>query len=136
MPSLARLEIIGHLGGDPTLQYTPGGQAVAKLSVAVGRSYRDGEGIWHEAEPDWFRVLLWGQGAERAAERLRKGHLVYVAGRMQSRTWRDKDGAQHRSWELVAERWLALTPTAQADSDGTVSVSGSESPELDDLPFA
>ena len=77
--TLNKMMIIGNLGADPELRYTPGGKAVAKLRVAVNDRYQGPDGEWQE-ETQWFRVELWEQAAERAAERLRKGHKVFAEG--------------------------------------------------------
>src|SRR6266508_3858589 len=75
--TLNKMMIIGNLGADPELRYTPGGKAVAELRVAVNDRSKGPDGEWQE-ETQWFRVELWEQAAERAAERLRKGHKVFA----------------------------------------------------------
>ena len=87
--SLNKCMIIGNLGRDPEMRYTPSGQAVTQFTVATNRRWRDQQGEWQE-ETEWFRVVVWGQQAERAAERLRKGNKVYVEGRIQTRQWEDQ----------------------------------------------
>jgi len=101
--SLNKAMIIGNLGRDPEMRYTPGGQAVTQFTVAVNRSYKGQNGEWQE-ETEWFRVVVWGQQAERAAEYLRKGNKVYVEGRLQTRQWEDKDGQKRYTTELVANQ--------------------------------
>src|ERR1700674_2746987 len=75
--TLNKMMIIGNLGADPELRYTPGGKAVAELRVAVNDRSKGADGEWQE-ETQWFRVELWEQAARRAAERLRKGHKVFA----------------------------------------------------------
>jgi len=82
--SLNKAMIIGNLGRDPEMRYTPNGQAVTQFTVAVNRNYKDANGEWKE-ETEWFRVVAWGPLAERTAEYLRKGRKVYVEGRLQTR---------------------------------------------------
>ena len=101
--SLNKAMIIGNLGRDPEMRYTPSGQAVTQFTVAVNRNHKDAAGEWQE-ETEWFRVVAWGPVGERAAEYLRKGNKVYVEGRMQTRQWEDKDGQKRYTTELVADR--------------------------------
>src|SRR3712207_347647 len=99
--------IIGNLGRDPEMRYTPSGQAVTQFTVAVNRNYRDQQGEWQE-ETEWFRVVAWGPLAERTAENLRKGRKVYVEGRIQTRQWEDQSGQKRYTTELIANTVTAL----------------------------
>jgi single-strand DNA-binding protein len=101
--SLNKAMIIGNLGRDPEMRYTPSGQAVTQFTVAVNRNYKDQAGEWQE-ETEWFRVVVWGQQAERTAEYLRKGSKVFVEGRMQTRQWEGQDGQKRYTTELIADR--------------------------------
>ena len=100
--SLNKCMIIGNLGRDPEMRYTQSGQAVTQFTVAVNRNYRDSNNEWQE-ETEWFRVVVWREAAERAAERLRKGSKVYVEGRLQTRQWEDREGQKRYTTELVAQ---------------------------------
>lgn len=104
---LNKVMIIGYLGKDPEIRYTPGGRAVTTFSVAVNRSYvgTDGE---KKLETDWFNVIAWGSLAEICAQYLTKGEHAYVEGRLQTRRWEDSDGIQHNSVEIVANEMLIL----------------------------
>ncbi|MBA3779654.1 MAG: single-stranded DNA-binding protein [Chloroflexi bacterium] len=93
--------IIGNLGRDPEMRYTPNGQAVTQFTVATNRNYRDQQGEWQK-ETEWFRVVVWGQQAERTAEYLRKGSKVYIEGRIQTRQWEDQSGQKRYTTELIA----------------------------------
>src|SRR5664279_212470 len=117
--SLNKAMIIGNLGRDPEMRYTPNGQAVTQFTVAVNRSYRVGEGGKEETE--WFRVVAWAQLAERTAEHLRKGNKVYVEGRLQTRSWEDKDGQKRYTTELVANDIKALDARPREDGGGEPS---------------
>jgi single-strand DNA-binding protein len=99
--SLNKCMIIGNLGRDPEMRYTPSGQAVTQFTVAVNRNYKDAQGERQE-ETEWFRVVSWGQQAEFAAEYLRKGNKVYIEGRLQTRQWEGQDGQKRYTTELVA----------------------------------
>ena len=99
--SLNKCLIIGNLGRDPAMRYTPSAKAVTQFTVAVNRNYKDAQGERQE-ETEWFRVVAWGQQAEFAAEYLRKGAKVFVEGRIQTRQWEGQDGQKRYTTELVA----------------------------------
>ena len=107
--SLNKAMIIGNLGRDPEMRYTPSGQAVTQFTVAVNRNYKDHDGNWQE-ETEWFRVVAWGPLAERTAEYLRKGRKVYVEGRLQTRQWEGQDGQKRYTTELIAQTVTSLDP--------------------------
>jgi single-strand DNA-binding protein len=145
--SLNKAMIIGNLGRDPEMRYTPNGQAVTQFTVAVNRNYKDQNGEWKE-ETEWFRVVCWGPLAERTAEYLRKGRKVYVEGRLQTRTWEGQDGQKHYTTELIASTVTALDPRPREEGapeatgsrparGGGQSDSGEDfgSSDLDELPF-
>jgi len=149
--SLNKCMIIGNLGRDPEMRYTPSGQAVTQFSVATNRNFRDPQGEW-QSETEWFRVVVWADRAERAAEQLRKGHKVYVEGRLQTRQWEDQSGNKRYTTELVADRVTSLErrdredgppppgePGGGGHGQGTESQGpagpGSSAQDFDDLPF-
>jgi single-strand DNA-binding protein len=131
--SLNKCMIIGNLGRDPEMRYTPSGQAVTQFSVATNRNFRDQQGEW-QSETEWFRVVIWGDRGERAAEQLRKGHKVYVEGRIQTRQWEDQSGNKRYTTELIADRVSSLErrdredgPPAPNDAAGGYGAGGSGS---------
>ena len=131
--SLNKCMIIGNLGRDPEMRYTPGGQAVTQFSVAANRNFRDPQGEW-QSEAEWFRVVVWGEQGERVAEHTRKGHKVYVEGRIQTRQWEDKDGGKRSTTELIADRVVSLErrePDAPSDAPSGQSTSA----DFDGLAF-
>lgn len=145
--SVNKAMILGNLGRDPELRYTPGGQAVCQFSVATSRNFKDREGNWQE-DTEWHSVVIWGQAGERAAERLRKGSKVYVEGRMTTRSWDDpKSGEKKYKTEVIADRFESLDPRAPGestggDSDAPAAASRSrgnsaksEYDDMEDLPF-
>jgi single-strand DNA-binding protein len=115
--SLNKAMIIGNLGRDPEMRYTPSGQAVTQFTVAVNRNFKDHDGNWQE-ETEWFRVVAWGPLAERTAEYLRKGRKVYVEGRLQTRQWEGQDGQKRYTTELIAQTVTPLDPRPRDDGTG------------------
>ena len=96
--------LIGRLGGDPEIRNTPSGATVGNLNLATNRSYKGKDGNFVE-ETDWHRVVLWGRTAELAKEYLHKGSRVYIEGRLQTRSWDDKNsGDKKYRTEIIADR--------------------------------
>lgn len=106
----AKMQIIGHLGRDPEMRYTPQNKAVTEFSVAVSQSTKV-NGEWVEAT-DWFRVSVWGAQAETAAEKYKKGSKVLVDGRFRSREYVAGDGTKRISLEITADTVVGLDPKA------------------------
>jgi single-strand DNA-binding protein len=96
--SLARAELVGRVGQDPTMRYTQAGQAITTFSLATDRPSRDGQ----PTETDWHRIVCFEKVAELANRFCTKGRLVYVAGRLQYRTYESRDGQMRRAVEVVA----------------------------------
>ena len=105
--TLNKMMIIGNLGADPELRYTPSGKAVTNLRVAVNDNRKGPDGQWIE-ETLWMRVEVWDQAAERAAEQLRKGHKVYAEGQLRAREYDGSDGQKRTSLELRFARVISL----------------------------
>jgi len=105
--SLNKVMIIGHLGRDPEMRYTPSGKPVTTFTVATGRLWKSSDGEQH-SETEWFNVVAWGNLAERCKNYLSKGQQVYVEGRLQTRKWDDNEGTKHVSVEIVANEMLML----------------------------
>ncbi len=104
---LNKLMIIGHLGRDPEMRYTPSGKPVTTFSVATSRTWHSADGERHE-ETEWFNVVAWGGLAEVCNQHLKKGQQVYVEGRLQTRRWEDGDGNKHFTTEVVAQEMTML----------------------------
>ena len=102
--SVNRVELVGRLGRDVDLRYTPEGHAVANFSLATDRPPKANG----EAVTDWHRIVCWGQLAEFCGEYLAKGRLVFVAGRLTYRTWEGKDGQKRYTTEIIASEIVAL----------------------------
>jgi single-strand DNA-binding protein len=159
--ALCKAMIIGNLGADPEMRYTPNGRPVTQFNVAVNQSTKNQQtGEWVEAT-DWFRVSVWGDRAERTAETLRKGNKVFVEGRFKTREFEGRDGKARTSLEITADSVVNLEKRPREDGEGQFAApaaagagagSGSSSggpsggqprggngggmdDELDDLPF-
>ena len=112
---LNKVMIIGNLGRDPEMRYTPSGRPVTSFSVATTRGWTNAEGERRE-ETEWFNVVAWRKWAEVCHERLRKDSRVYVEGRLQTRSWEDDDGRRHYGTEIVATDMILLDSPSQPDS--------------------
>ena len=102
-----KVMIIGNLGRDPEMRYTPSGRPVTTFSVATTRSWHSSDGERHE-DTEWFNVVAWSNLAEICKNYLHKGQQVYVEGRLQTRRWEDSDGNKHFAIELVAREMIML----------------------------
>jgi single-strand DNA-binding protein len=104
---LNKVMVIGHLGKDPEMRYTPSGRPVTTYSVAVSRSWNTADGE-RRSETEWFNIVAWGNLAEICKQYLHKGQQVYIEGRLQTRRWEDKEGQKHTSVEVVANEMMML----------------------------
>jgi single-strand DNA-binding protein len=115
--AFSKAMIIGNLGRDPEMRYTPNGRPVTEFSVAVNQSTKNQQtGEWVEAT-DWFRVTVWGDRAERTAEQFRKGNRVFVEGRFRTREYEARDGQKRISLEITADNVVSLEARTR-DEDG------------------
>ncbi len=103
MASVNKAIIIGNLGADPDLRYTPSSQPVAELRVATTEHWTTREGERKE-QTEWHRIVVWGKQAEHCKSYLKKGRQVYVEGRLRTRQWEDKEGQKRYTTEIVADR--------------------------------
>ena len=128
--SVNKVILVGHLGGDPESRFTPGGTAVATFSIATNESRKNSEGNW-EDHTEWHRCVLFGKQAEFAAEYVKKGQMVYVEGRLQTRSWEDKEGMKRYSTEVVGNTFTTL---GRRNTEGESGQAPQPSND-DDLPF-
>ena len=105
--SLNRVQLIGNLGKDPEIKYTPQGTPVAKLTIATNERFKDKAGEWQD-RTEWHNVVLWQRLAEIAGEYLKKGGKVYIEGRLQTRSWDDKQSGQKKYMTEVVANDLVL----------------------------
>jgi len=132
--SVNKVILVGRLGRDPETRYTSGGQAVANFTMATDESFKDRSGE-RQKRTEWHRVVLWGKLAEIAQQYLKKGMLVYIEGRIQTRQWEDKrDGQKRQTTEIVGNVMRMLTSRAEgaaAGAGGGMSQSRSADADFD-----
>lgn len=127
---LNKVMIIGRLGRDPEMRYTPSGRPVTTFSVATSRTWNTSDGE-RRTETEWFNVVAWGSLAEICKQYLTKNRLIYVEGRLQSRHWEDTDGNKHYSTEIVANEMIMLDEKREANNENP----DEETIEEDEYPF-
>jgi single-strand DNA-binding protein len=136
MASVNKLMVIGNVGSEPEMRFTPNGNPVTSFRVATNWRYTTSQGERKE-ETEWFTVVAWNRLAEQCNQFLTKGRLVYVEGRLRSRTWEGQDGEKRFRNEIVADKVTFLDKQAAAavPEDGEA---GTESGELspEDIPFS
>jgi single-strand DNA-binding protein len=145
MGSVNKVILVGNLGRDAELRYTPGGAAVATLNLATTEVWND-KGGQRQEKTEWHRVVLWGKQAESLQEYLTKGKQIYVEGRLQTRQWDDKDGNKRYTTEIKADRITLLgggggggRGASMHRGDAAISHGADEPPMEpitdDDIPF-
>lgn len=140
--------LIGNLGADPDVRYTPGGAAVANLSVATTDSWKDKNTGERQDRTEWHRVVLFGRLGEIAGEYLKKGSKVYLEGRLQTRKWQDKQGQDRYTTEIVANELQMLDGRGEGNFSNNNNASRGQSEPVaepvgggdfsdfdDDIPF-
>ncbi len=113
--SVNKVILVGNLGRDPEMRYTPSGQAVANFSLATSRGRQDANGNWTD-ETEWHRIVAWERLAELASQSLHKGSKVYVEGRIQSRKYTDNQGVERTSFDIVANDMTLLDRRQDAEA--------------------
>jgi single-strand DNA-binding protein len=108
MGSVNKVILVGNLGRDAELRYTPGGAPVATLNLATTEVWNDKTSGQKQEKTEWHRIVLWGKQAESLSEYLTKGKQIFVEGRLQTRKWQDKDGADKYTTEIRADRITLL----------------------------
>ena len=117
MGSVNKVILVGNLGRDAELRYTPGGAAVATLNLATTEVFKDREGQKKE-DTQWHRIILWGKTAETLQDYLVKGKQIYVEGKLQTRKWKDKDGNDKYTTEVRGDRVVLLSGGGGGGSRG------------------
>jgi single-strand DNA-binding protein len=127
---LNKVLIIGRLGRDPEMRYTPSGRPVTTFSVGTSRTWNTSEG-GKRTETEWFNVVAWSNLAEICKQYLAKDKLVYIEGRLQTRHWEDPEGNKHSSTEIVANEMIMLDDRREGNPSGELD----DETEKDEFPF-
>ena len=142
MAGINKAILVGRLGSDPEVRYTPSGVAVANFSIATSEEWKDKDTGEKKERTEWHRIVAWRRLGEICGEYLSKGRQVYIEGRIQTRDWEDRDGNKRYTTEIVATDVQFLGGRDSADagrSQGppTAEFSGapSQGPGDDDIPF-
>lgn len=135
---LNKVMVIGHLGRDPEMRYTPSGRPVTNFNVATSRSWKTSDNE-RRTETEWFNIVAWGSLAEICNQYLAKGQQVYLEGRLQTRRW-EEDGVRRSTVEIVAKEMVMLGQRKRKDSDNDQEEaedfdSDFELDEEDEFPF-
>lgn len=145
MAGVNKVILVGNLGSDPQVRYTPGGQAVANFNIATSERFNNKNGE-KEERTEWHRIVAWGKLAEICQQYLKKGKQVYIEGRLQTRQWEDQQGQKRQTTEIVAQNMQMLgrvgdTPGGGGDFPPSQDFGSAEpapqgaSTTDDDLPF-
>ena len=132
--SINKVVLVGHLGGDPETRFTPSGAAVANFNLATNESWKDANGELQD-KTEWHRCVMFGKSAELAGELLKKGQLVYMEGKLQTRNWEDKDGIKRYTTEVVCDMFTMLGRKMDSDSNQQAAPASTSNDDEDDLPF-
>jgi len=127
---LNKVMLIGRLGRDPEMRYTPSGRPVTTFSLATSRTWNTSEGE-RRTETEWFNIVAWGSLAEICKQFLNKGQQVYVEGRLQTRHWEDGEGVKHSVTEIVANEMIMLGDRREMNNAGAEF----STEEEDEYPF-
>lgn len=131
--SLNKVMLIGNLGKDPEMRYTPSGRPVTTFTLATSRSWKSADGEIH-SETEWFNIVAWSTLAEVCKQYLQKGMQVFIEGRLQTRRWDDNDGNKHVSVEIVANEMMMLGDRKDGNLSHASDPNGSEEPN-EEFPF-
>ena len=126
--SVNKVILVGRLGRDPETRYTSSGQAVCNFTLATDETYKDRAGE-RQKRTEWHRIVVWAKQAEIAQQYLRKGSLVYVEGRIQSRQWDDREGQKRTTVEIVANNFRMLGGRSDASMAAGAGAAGGAEPE-------
>lgn len=136
MAGINKVILVGNLGADPEIRYTPGGMAVVtfRLATSETRPNKDGQ---KETKTEWHRVVAFGKLAEICGEYLSKGKQVYIEGKIQTRSWDDKDGNKKYTTEILANTMQMLGSKGEGGAHAASDVSADDIPasDIDDVPF-
>ncbi len=132
MGSVNKVILLGNLGRDPELKYTPSGAAVANFTIATNETWKDKDGQKQE-HTEWHRVVVWGKLAEICGEYLHKGRQVYIEGSIRSRTYKDREGVEKSVTEIKADNMVMIGKGDAPAKGGAAEKEPEYSDE--DIPF-
>jgi single-strand DNA-binding protein len=124
MASINKVILIGNLGRDPEVRYTPNGAAICNVTIATSRNWKDKNSGERMEETEWHRVVFYDRLAEIAGEYLKKGRPVYVEGRLKTRKWQDKDGVEKYTTEIIADQMQMLGGRDGGGDEGSAGGGG------------
>lgn len=125
MRGVNKVMLIGRLGADPELRKMEGMRSKLNLRMATTESYKNAQGDWQDIT-DWHTVVMWGPMADRGEKELHKGSLVYVEGKLRTRSWEDKEGHKRYATEVIADYYQNLTPREASHRDTHSGNAGDE----------
>lgn len=139
MAGINKVILVGNLGRDPEVRYTPSGTAVANFTLATTESWTDRDGE-KQSHTEWHRVVAWRRLGEICGEYLAKGKQVYIEGRIRTKEWEDQEGNKRKTTEIEAQTMQMLGSRGQGEplsdtSPGAAAERGSKGPTEDDIPF-
>ncbi|RKX64912.1 MAG: single-stranded DNA-binding protein [Thermodesulfobacteriota bacterium] len=134
MAAINKVILIGHLGADPELRYTPNGTPVANFRIATTERWTNKQGERMEST-EWHRIVAWGKLGEFCGQYLNKGKQVYIEGRLRTRSWEDKDGKKQWTTEIIAQRLQLLGKPEKSSTPPEELAAPEEVPSEEDIPF-
>lgn len=139
MAGINKVLLIGNLGRDPEVRYTPGGVPVANFSIATSEEWTDKDTGEKRERTEWHRIVAWRRLGEICGEYLHKGRQVYIEGKLQTREWEDRDGNKRYTTEIIASQMQMLGPVAKGgrleSQDSSVPVEEPVTVPEDNIPF-
>jgi single-strand DNA-binding protein len=114
---LNKVMLIGNLGGDPEIKYSPNGTAIANIKLATNERRKNREGEWEDAT-EWHRIVMLGKQAETCKDYLKKGSKIYLEGKIQTRSWEDQNGKRQYMTEILGQSFIMLDPRGQDGAGG------------------
>lgn len=143
MRGVNKVLLIGRVGTDPELRKMENSRSKLNLRIATTESYKNPNGEWHDIT-DWHTIVMWGPMAERGEKDIKKGNLIYVEGKIRTRSWEDKDGNKRYATEVISEYYQNLSPKEYAQKDNSNNSEQNSEEDIDfnnlnasdkDLPF-
>lgn len=135
MASVNKVILIGNLGRDPELRYTPSGTPVANFSMATTERWTDSSSEERKERTEWHRIVVWGKQAEAVGEYLKKGGQVYVEGSLQTREWTDREGEKRKTTEVRAQRVQFLGRPREQEPEPVAAGEPEPATHDEDIPF-